>query len=122
MVRLKARYLLFEILYPNRAELLGNADGKLFIKTLRQNIETYFGEYGMGQCQSMLVMKFFNPDTGLGIIRVGRGQEKIVQAAMTLMTHMNTDPVIIRIRRVSGTVKKSQEHALAISKQELFAI
>lgn len=124
MVRLKARYVLFEILYPGNARLQyrGTTDSKAFMRELRGAIETYFGEYGSGQCQNMLGLRFYNPTTGLGILRVGRGQERIVQAALTMIREIGGLPVLVRIRHVSGTVAKSQEHALEISTEELRAL
>lgn len=116
MVRLKTRYVLFEVLFPVEE---ASVDSKEFMRALRDSLQTFFGDTGLGRCQNMLGLKFYSKDTGLGILRVGRGQEKLVQAALTLVTEIDTVPVIIRTRHVSGTIVKSQERALEISKVAL---
>lgn len=116
---MKARYVLFEILHP--APQGRNVEGKAVLKAIRSTVDSHFGEFGTGQCQAMLALRFYNAQSGLGIIRVGRSQASIVQGALTYIKELGGHPVVIRVMHVSGTIRKCEIRASDIKRQELIS-
>lgn len=74
MVRLKTRYLLIEILYPDelldsdleskaqverslRSSTLPNVDSRKLLKLLKQSVEVNFGDLGLGYIASTIAGK-----------------------------------------------------------------
>jgi ribonuclease P/MRP protein subunit POP5 len=74
MVRLKTRYLLFEILYPDelsdveleskasveralRSPTLPNVDARKLLKLFKQSIEVNFGDLGLGYVSSTIASR-----------------------------------------------------------------
>lgn len=117
MVRLKARYVLFEVLRPDSQGR--KIEGKAVLKAVKSIINSHFGEFGIGQCQAMLALRYYNAQSGLGIIRIGRSQAPIVQGALTYIKEIGSQPVVIRVMHVSGTIKKCEIRACNLRKQEL---
>jgi ribonuclease P/MRP protein subunit POP5 len=127
MVRLKARYILFDILTPSssqlvnytlKASLLGlhtttpNVNLRAIADLVRKQIQLYFGDYGTGVTGMSLMVKYFSPKTSRGIIRCSRDHYKLVCAALTMIQKVNGKDVIVRIVRVSGTIKKCEQAAI----------
>lgn len=134
MVRLKTRYLLFEVLYPNELQLEdlsdkektavalrqpSKVDAKAITKLLRYSIEKYFGEYGLGVVASTIAVKYFNPTTSKGIIRVSRPHFRLVWAALSYIDKIEGRDCIITVSRVSGTIKKVEQRAIAKNRESL---
>lgn len=134
MVRLKTRYFLFEILYPDNPEIgldfsatdeaamarllrqmpsKSPIDGRTITKALKDAILQNFGDYGMGCVASSLAVKYFSQTTSLGIVRVGRDHFRTLWAAMSYISHIEGCRVIISVKRVSGTIKKCELAAMA---------
>lgn len=121
MVRLKSRYLLFEVLYPDSynpknpsslANPRARVDYNRLVAAVRGSILDNFGDLGTGLTQATLNLKYFSPATSMGIIRVAREHVRTVQAALTYLGSIDNTTVIIRVLRVSGTIKHSEKHAI----------
>ncbi|KAI9051662.1 hypothetical protein LZ554_004704 [Drepanopeziza brunnea f. sp. 'monogermtubi'] len=131
MVRLKHRYLLVNILYPELEKSRSGAkipDIVLFnqpstseltqqalLRGLRAEISTLFGDYGSGAVSELLAVKYFSTATSTFILRVARAHYKIVWAALSLMTCLpiqNGKKCVFRVVRVSGTIRKAEEEAI----------
>lgn len=117
MVRLKARYVLFEILYPTGKNQ--KVEGNQLMQTLRSSLETFFGEMGAGECQTTLALRYFHTNTQAGIIRIGRNQAPLIQGALTFIRTIGGVEVVVRVTHVSGTIKKCKRRALGIRKGEV---
>ncbi|EXJ84339.1 hypothetical protein A1O3_05006 [Capronia epimyces CBS 606.96] len=108
MVRLKHRYLLFNILYPtptptttSTANFNTNTTdasyllfarpspthltAQLLLHTLRSTISQVFGEHGLGTTQAGLKVVYFSPSTSTCILRVTRPYFRLVWASLTYM-------------------------------------
>lgn len=122
MVRLKTRYILFEILYPGNAKLDGSAlslrnpaaglSSRTLFREIRSSIQVNFGELGLGQTQSTLSLRYYSPQTQTGILRVTREHARMVQGALAYICVLEGKSVIIRVLRVSGAIKKSEQAAI----------
>lgn len=130
MVRIKSRYLLVNILYPELDTETGNSKIPDIVqyhqpttdnitandlwKGIRAEVEYLFGDYGAGAVAGSNV-KYWSPATSTFILRVSREHYRIAWAALSLI---NRVPVkggkncVFRVVRVSGTIKKSQEEVI----------
>lgn len=148
MVRLKQRYLLFEVLYPpskpsSNSEMLDVAgfclssqnalltlhqssppsiSPKSITNTLRKSIQDHFGEFGAGTCGTQLSVKYFSNKTSTGIIRCGRSGAQTVLAALALIDRIENVRLTIQCTRVSGTIKKCEEYSISRSRALMAAI
>lgn len=127
MVRLKTRYILFDVVYPpsndlqipNRSQALlqlhqtsPSINLKTISEAVKKNIKLLFGDKGEGQASLTLMVKYFSSKTSTGIIRCSRDYFEYVIAALTIINKLNNKDVIIRVIKVSGTIKKSENHAI----------
>lgn len=136
MVRLKSRYILFELLYPDglttparphsddddnnsnnqhtsqQLRQPSNVDAKQVLSAVRAELAVLLGDYGAGSVASTLQLKYFSRTTSVGIVRVAREKMRLVWAALTYVRNLDNRPVIVRVVRVSGTVKKCEQAAI----------
>ncbi|KAF2721530.1 hypothetical protein K431DRAFT_206595, partial [Polychaeton citri CBS 116435] len=139
MVRLKHRYLLVNILYPEdtsnnpykRASASNDtgdlpwtvvfhrpsADNasKVFLRMIRDAIGEVFGDYGSGMTAGSLKLIYFSPATSTAIIRAPRAHFRLLWAALSLITrlpHPVNEPCVLQVVRVSGTIRKIEEEAI----------
>jgi len=125
MVRLKHRWLLFEILYPNEPSSIPfsapsrTVTSKLLLDVLRQQISYNFGDQGSGLVSASLSIKYFSSTTNTGIVRIARDHYRMVWAALTFIREFGGRECIVTVRRVSGTIKKAEEEILRRDKQAI---
>ncbi|MCJ1384543.1 hypothetical protein MMC17_007660 [Xylographa soralifera] len=163
MVRIKHRYLLAHILYPNhpspplstssspplppivrfRPPTPNSLTPQLLLRAIREQVALLYGDYGAGVTAAGLSIKYLSPATSTFILRCPRAHYQLVWAALTYMTHlpalgmggrsgggkeaggnlMGGDhqkkgegggpcPCVIRVVRVSGTIRKAEEEAV----------
>ncbi|KAK5165257.1 RNA-binding protein pop5 [Saxophila tyrrhenica] len=137
MVRVKHRYLLVNILYPDDNTSSGattskgqkdvpyavqfhkptsdRVDTRMFMQMIRNGVADLFGDYGSGMTAASLQVKYFSPATSTAIIRVARDHYRLVWAALTFTTQLPkpvNQPCSIQVVRVSGTIKKAEEEAI----------
>lgn len=123
MVRLKHRWLLFEILYPNEPSIVpfsaASAQAvttKLLTNLLRQQISYNFGDHGSGLVSASLSIRYFSATTSTGIVKVARDHYRMVWAALTFIRDIAGRECVITVRKVSGTVKKAEQEILRRNK------
>lgn len=140
MVRLKQRYILFDILYPPTLEsaeskqsleefinfskspqnaLLSlhqtsplSINQKTLTQTIRNVVQDHYGDFGAGTACMQFSVKYFSNKTSTGIIRCGRLSFQLIIAALTLMNKIGDKDLIIRCTHVSGTIKKCEEYSI----------
>ncbi|KAL6719330.1 RNA-binding protein pop5 [Lecanora helva] len=149
MVRIKHRYLLVHILYPNPDDAKSKAStltpnkslpdlvqfhapspddlnpGAL-INAIKNQIQDLYGDYGVGLVSSSLVVKYLSPATSTAIIRCSRNHYRLAWAALSFMTHLpstpsqkQSRPCVMRVVRVSGTIKKAEEEAIRQAREAI---
>ncbi|GAB7343309.1 hypothetical protein MBLNU457_1359t1 [Dothideomycetes sp. NU457] len=144
MVRLKHRYLLVNILYPDSASNSKSSTSKLLpdtvhfnspspdaltpqllLRLIRDNLSDLFGDYGSGMYFTEIlffVVKYLSPATSTAIVRVTRAHYRLVWAALTYTTRL-PGPIdvacVFRVVRVSGTIRKSEEEAIRRAKASI---
>ncbi|KAI4690063.1 uncharacterized protein J4E84_004244 [Alternaria hordeiaustralica] len=130
MVRVKNRYLVVNFLYPeppakSKTQLPDAIQihsptpdvlkQGVIVRMIRDGVEDLFGDYGSGMVSSGLKVNYYSPSTSTAIIRCPRDHYEMVWAALTYITHLPKPldtPVVIRVVRVSGTIKKAEEEVI----------
>lgn len=143
MVRLKHRYILFDVLYPpsrgtkefanfsssSQTALLSlhrmspsGIDQKVILQAIRKVIQDQYGEYGSGLAGSSIVMKYFSSKTSTGIIRCGRLTVNYVVAALALLSKLGDQDVIVRCVHISGTIRKCEDYSIQRSRELMLSL
>ncbi|KAL3228613.1 Ribonuclease P/MRP protein subunit POP5 [Nakaseomyces bracarensis] len=133
MVRLKSRYVLFEILYPpaelkdedfrrmedvmmgyhRRTANYNDINSRAIIGEIRRVLQYNFGDLGSGKLNSLLHLKYFSNSTSTGIIRCHREDLSLLLITLALVNRIgDTDGIIINTVKVSGTIKKLEQFAI----------
>lgn len=98
-------------------------DARLFARLIREQVSLLYGDYGLGLITSSLKIVYLSPATSTVIVKVARDHYRLVWAAVSLMTHLPDRggggrgggalrPCVMRVVRVSGTIKKAEEEAI----------
>lgn len=143
MVRIKHRYLLFDILYPptsdskitprdefstfSKSELNAliqlhqtspaKINPRTILSTIRKALQDNYGDTGSGKAGGNLIVKYFSNKTSTGILRCDREQSDLIVAALSLITKIELNFVIFRCLHVSGTIKKCEEYSIDKTRQ-----
>ncbi|OBA21849.1 hypothetical protein METBIDRAFT_39205 [Metschnikowia bicuspidata var. bicuspidata NRRL YB-4993] len=139
MVRLKHRYILFEILYPPSAYGTSREQKEKFsefsqtpkdallhmhspspsavsprsiLLLLKRVIVDHYGEFASGTVGSLIIVKYFSNRTSTGILRCSRNDFHIVVAALALIDKIETHRVVVRSVHVSGTIRKCEDFSI----------
>ncbi|WPK24897.1 hypothetical protein PUMCH_002196 [Australozyma saopauloensis] len=139
MVRLKHRYILFDILYPpvknpstgeqkrksaafNKSprdcllqlhtQTPATVNGRVIVSLLKTVIEDHFGELASGTVALLIIVKYFSNRTSTGIIRCNRTEFQKVVAALALVTKLEGYEVVMRCVHVSGTIRKCEDFSI----------
>ena len=104
MVKFKSRYVLLESLFED--EKNRTIDPAKFASIIKKQVESLFGNVGVGKLNKNLQVKYVNNVTNLMTVRVGKEYEKILLTVLTLMNEIDGDRVKIHVMAVSGTIKK----------------
>ncbi|KAK6345937.1 hypothetical protein TWF730_010276 [Orbilia blumenaviensis] len=137
MVRVKQRYLLFTILYPSGpptgSTITGskatqsmtfhspsspNLNRASLASLIRSSISHNFGDWGIGQCGGFAV-KYFSPATSTGILRITRDNYRTLWAALTYINEFHGQPAVIKVIRVSGTIRKAEHEAVKVAEEAI---
>ncbi|KAF0266971.1 hypothetical protein FOG48_03959 [Hanseniaspora uvarum] len=134
MVRIKNRYILFELLYPpsdcmasediifqhrNPNKTKSVINPKTIIYELRKQIKLYLGEQGLGKANMTLQMKYFNNVTSVGILKCSAEYYKTVVLGLSMIQNFNNDKaqIIVNVVKLSGTINKLQDHSIKRNKE-----
>ena len=138
MVRIKHRYLLFDILYPPtsdskitpRDDFINFTESELhallqlhqssptkinnrsILSSIRKSLLDNYGDTGAGKAGGSVMIKYFSNKTSTGILRCDRDQSDLIVAALALITRIELTFVIVRCLHVSGTIKKCEEYSI----------
>lgn len=144
MVRLKHRYILFDVVYPpvsdprtsgqrekmatfskSPKQALLNMHGqspasvnsKSIAMMLRRAVDDHFGAIIGAGCGQLIIVKYFSNKTSTGIIRCNRGNFQYIMAAMAMITKVDNYNAIMRCVHVSGTIKKCEKFSIRRNRQ-----
>lgn len=144
MVRIKNRYLLVHILSPDLDPLRpprdnhevvpavvefhqpspDTLDPRLFAQMIREQVSLMYGDYGLGLVTSSLKIIYLSTATSTVIVKVARDHYRLVWAALSFLTQVpdkgkGTRACVMRVVRVSGTIKKAEEEAIKRAREAI---
>lgn len=103
MVRLKHRWIVGQILYENTST--GEVTASEIQIALREKIQILFGDVGAGSFGNSTMVRFFDKETSIFVVRTTREACKDVWFAMSCISCIQKLNIIIRVIRVSGSVR-----------------
>ncbi|KAF2754427.1 hypothetical protein EJ05DRAFT_541035 [Pseudovirgaria hyperparasitica] len=138
MVRIKNRYLLINFLYPTPSKASAkeplpdvvyfqqpSSDAltpQFLIRLIRDGILEMYGEYGAGAVGSGLKVNYLSAATSTAIIRAPRNHYRLVWGALSFITKLPapvSQQCVIRVVRVSGTIRKSEDEVIRRAKETI---
>lgn len=128
MVRLKTRYILFQLRYPQEVDETGvggrglpcdvptestsTLSARTLASTLRLSMTKNFGDEALADTLTSFVVKYFSNKTSTGILRVHRDAVERVLAAMFFVQTVEGRDVIWESVGVSGSISKCEKRAI----------
>ena len=106
MVKFKSRYLLIETLFEDNKNHHFDT-GKIAI-VIKNHVENFFGDVGLGKLNKNLQVKYFNNYTNLLIIRIGKENLKIIWTVLTMINNIDGLKMKFHIISISGTIKRAE--------------
>ena len=145
MVRIKHRYLVLNILFPESSTTPTSnaytlqthnpipASFKAFdlLNLIRTSVAELFGDYGVGSIASGLKITYLSPATGTAIVRCPRSGFRMVWAGLTFVKVLRTKErgrgrnaggeiaCVVRVVRVSGTIRKAEEEVVRRARRDI---
>ncbi|KAJ2905410.1 Ribonuclease P/MRP protein subunit POP5 [Zalerion maritima] len=128
MVRVKERYLLINIQYPEAKKpnptipdvvvwhqpTTSSLSPDKLLRAIKQTAQKYFGKHGQS-CLETISVKYLSNATSTFILRVGRPHFRLLWSTLTLMDVIpvkNGSPCVFNVVRVCGTIKKAEQEAI----------
>ncbi|GMH35439.1 hypothetical protein BSKO_03307 [Bryopsis sp. KO-2023] len=74
-------------------------------EALRGSIAENFGDHGLGVATSSRPIVYYNSATGVVVVKCLRSQYREVWLSLTLITHIEFEPVRIQMLRTTGVLK-----------------
>jgi len=133
MVRLKNRWLLFEVIfedtlhhstssYSSPSQKLEALSTRDVYSAIKDSVQTNFGDYGVGCIASSISVKYFSPFTNIGVLRISRDHYHIVWGATTFITQIKTRRCLIRVLHLGGTIKQCQLSAINYDRDQILML
>ncbi|KAG0680000.1 hypothetical protein C6P40_003980 [Pichia californica] len=129
MVRLKSRYILFQLRYPQPDDTLTNGlpndipteststlNARILVSTLRLSMTKNFGDEALADTLTSFVIKYFSNKTSTGIIKVHRDALEKVLGAMFFVQTLEGRDVIWESVGISGSISKCERRAISRNK------
>lgn len=104
MVKFKSRYILTEIHFENETTLK-DIDQYKMLNYIKQSVDTFFGDAGLGQILKNFQVKYVNNYTNMVIVRIARENLGILLSALSLLTRFEGERIRFQTLGVCGTIK-----------------
>lgn len=103
MVRLKNRYLVFQVTWKDGRVDTGQSESTL-LKSIREGMVSLFGQVALASAMASCQVKYYNPYTGCVLVRCRRDEYRHVWAVVTCIREIQNRVCRFRMHRVSGNV------------------
>lgn len=117
MVRLKTRYILFQLRHAGEGESGFTTSAKSIISTIRLSMMKNFGDIGVSDTLTTFAIKYFSTTTMVGILRVHFESVERVLAAMFFIQALDGREIIFESIGVSGSISKCERRAIERNKK-----
>ncbi|CAG5131660.1 unnamed protein product [Candidula unifasciata] len=119
MVRFKNRYILCEVVFPDKKKEIPRIDTKSVYFAVRDAILDAHGDYGLGAVQFSLSVKYLNIKTNIIIIRVERKHLNIVASSVVFIKKVASHNIIMKTLHVGGSIRACQKFLISYHKKNL---
>lgn len=102
MVRFKQRYLLFSVTREGKTRDISLAELQ---NAMRRSMERQLGSWGYGALRASFSVKYWNPDTGIMIVRLARDHFRPGWFAIAGMTELKDRKCSMSCLHVGGTIR-----------------
>ncbi|KAL7633659.1 UNVERIFIED_CONTAM: hypothetical protein RMT77_016192 [Armadillidium vulgare] len=104
MVRVKRRYFVLQVKYPERPNHHAKYDNSLK-KAVLKAVEKLYGEFGMAAFTNSYQFKYSNKETGVYYVRVDRNVEPLLKTCLPSITAIENERVSITTLHVAATLR-----------------
>ena len=108
MVRVKRRYILFELVFGCKDDSVNfdrSINERHIIQAVRDAVQQLYGDYGLGVISQSLVLKRFNKQTKIGILSCYRHSYRNLFNALLIIQDVLKVKCIFRTHHLSGTIR-----------------
>lgn len=108
MVRVKRRYILFELVFDSKDDCTNfdrSINERHITHAVRDSVQQLYGDYGLGVISQSLVLKRFNKQTKIGIFSCYRHSYRYLFNALLLIQDIQKVKCIFRTHHLSGTIR-----------------
>ena len=102
--------------------LTRRADEAALLAALRESLALHYGDAALGAALASLQVKYFNPRTGLAVVRCGREECASVQACVARCTSVKGRKAKLSVLRRSGTLRACVKAARTLNADALRAL
>lgn len=110
MVKFKSRYILTEIHFDDEKSLK-DIDQFKMLNFIKQSVDAFFGDVGLGQILKNFQVKYVNNYTNMIIIRIARENLGMLLSTLSLLNRFEGERVRFHTLGVSGTIKLCEKKA-----------
>mmetsp|Transcript_24938 Transcript_24938/g.43811 ORF Transcript_24938/g.43811 Transcript_24938/m.43811 type:complete len:147 (+) Transcript_24938:157-597(+) len=118
MVRFKNRYVLAEFQWQD-GKYDPNLSNKDIYDAIKDSVAFHFGDLGAGMINPGLSIKYWNPVTGLALVRVPRQFLKELRISMAFLTQLKSRVIKVKSIHCSGTIRACEQAAVKYLRQWL---
>lgn len=104
MVRLKHRYLICQVLSESSSAVMEEFNIRDLLNILREKIITIWGDFGAIH-NSGISIKYFDEVSKIFVLRISRESEMEVHFALSLITTIKRNNIIVRALCVCGSIR-----------------
>ena len=107
MVRVKRRYIVFELI-PNDPKCHQlSVNEKDIIEAIRQTVSRMFGDFGLASVQQTIQLKRFSLSTRTGVLATKRNNYGLTLTCLPFIRRVRQTDCIFRTIHLSGTIRGS---------------
>jgi len=118
MVRLKHRYLVVQLSWPDGRAAEGLTE-QILLQAVRDSLATCHGDIGLGSALLSLQVKYYCSYTHVLLLRCDRDSCVQVQHALALLTTLMLRRVQARLVRCAGTARTGVAYAIKLDQDTL---
>lgn len=108
MVRVKRRYILFELIFESKDDLVNfekSINERQIVQSIRDSVHQTFGDYGLAAINQSLILKRFNKSTKIGVLGCYRNCYRILFNSLFLIKDILKIRCTFKTHYLSGTIR-----------------
>ena len=103
MVRLKHRYVVAQLLLDPSLGEPEELSGRDVISAVREQLQLLYGDMGAGEFGGNTLLKFYDANTQMFVVRTAREAEHQVRLALSTVTQIKQNSLVVRSLGVAGS-------------------